>query len=228
MKLLDTPAFAAFRGLSRLRGKRIFHPDGIGLNGVLKIPRTEASPFSFGVFGGPGTHPAVVRLSRGAGLPAPLPDVLGLALRVSDAYGPGLHQDLLLVSSDPSRLLRFAILPGPHGFFSSFFSSVAPFGTPEGSFVLAARCTDRGPSPATAQDAAGVAQGRSFEILAARIGGRWLRVGELKLGRRLADSDVEQLRFNPWNTSAEVRPRGPFMRLRDPAYRGSQAGRAAG
>ena len=39
------------------------------------------------------TDPAVVRMSRGAGLPAPLPDLLGLAIRLPGGAEP---VDLLL------------------------------------------------------------------------------------------------------------------------------------
>ena len=178
------------------------------------------------MFAIPGTHDAIVRLSRGAGVPGPLPDVLGLAFRVTDAYGPGLHQDALLVSSGTAPVLRHAILPGPRGFFSHLYSSVAPFHASGALYVLGARCTDSGPSPSSVEGAAAVAQGRRFEVLVARLGGPWEPVGELRLEERLPGREIEDLRFNPHNTSDDLRPRGPFMRLRDPAYRGSQAGRA--
>jgi hypothetical protein len=50
------------------------------------------------------TEAAVVRLSRGAGLTAPLPDLLGLAVRVP---GDGAPVDLLLSSTGRGRLTRF-------------------------------------------------------------------------------------------------------------------------
>jgi hypothetical protein len=36
-------------------------------------------------------------LSRALGLPEWLPDPCGLAIRAPDAYGPGRHQDLLML-----------------------------------------------------------------------------------------------------------------------------------
>jgi hypothetical protein len=41
----------------------------------------------------------VVRFSRAGGLPEPLPDALGVAVRLPGAYGPGRDQDLLVTSS---------------------------------------------------------------------------------------------------------------------------------
>jgi hypothetical protein len=44
----------------------------------------------------PGTDVGIVRFSRAAGLPAPVPDVLGLALRLGAA---GRQHDLLLATT---------------------------------------------------------------------------------------------------------------------------------
>src|SRR4029450_7999147 len=49
------------------------------------------------------THQALLRFSRGAGLPEPLPDALGVAIKLPDAHGPGVDQDLLLTSSTARR-----------------------------------------------------------------------------------------------------------------------------
>jgi hypothetical protein len=50
-------------------------------------------------------YDAVVRFSRGGGLPEPLPDALGVAVRLPDAYGPGRTQDFLVTSSADLPLL---------------------------------------------------------------------------------------------------------------------------
>jgi hypothetical protein len=50
-------------------------------------------------------YDAVVRFSRGGGLPEPLPDALGVAVRLPDAYGPGRAQDFLVTSSADLPLL---------------------------------------------------------------------------------------------------------------------------
>src|SRR5690348_13975390 len=77
-----------FRALSQLRGARIFHPHGIGYDATLQITSGwEGVPAL-----APGAeHRALVRLSRAAGLPRPLPDALGIGLRLPDVYGEGRH-----------------------------------------------------------------------------------------------------------------------------------------
>ena len=224
---LDKAAAQTFRTLSRLRGKRVVHPQGPGFEAILTISEEGASIVRAGIFSEAGKRDAVVRLSRGAGLPGSLPDVLGLAFRVPDAYGPDAHQDFLLVSSAAPPVFRHAILPGPRGFFAHTYSSVAPYEAQGTLLVFGARCVDGGESPAGLAQVTAAAQGREFEILAARPRGAWHRIASLAIGERLPASTTEALRLNPWNTSDDLRPRGPFMRLRDPAYRGSQAGRGA-
>jgi hypothetical protein len=56
--------------------------------------------------------------------------------------------------------------------------------------------------------------------------GRFAGVGSIRLGRQLPPADGDRLRFNPWNSGGGLRPTGPLMGLRDPAYRGSQRGAA--
>jgi hypothetical protein len=64
-----------------------------------------------------------------------------------------------------------------------------------------------------------------FDLALASLGGRWERRGVISLQERMPDHLTEELAFNPWNTGGAIRPNGPFMGLRDPAYRGSQRGR---
>ena len=52
-----------------------------------------------------------MRFSRGAGLPEPLPDILGVAVRVLDSHGPGGHQDFLLATSSGLPVAHHALLP---------------------------------------------------------------------------------------------------------------------
>ena len=95
---------AAFRAASRLRGERAIHPRGRALVGTLTA--TGGAGTGVALLDSPGRYDVLVRVSRSAGLPELLPDVLGLAVRVLDAHGPGAHQDLLLDSTGPEPLLR--------------------------------------------------------------------------------------------------------------------------
>ena len=75
----------------------------------------------------PGTaRPALLRFSRGAGLPEPLPDALGVAVKLPDAYGPGNDQDLLLTSSTDRPLLRRLLFPAT-SFVRGVFSTALPY-----------------------------------------------------------------------------------------------------
>src|SRR4051794_12115042 len=101
--LVDATAGAAaaalFGATSALRRARTFHPDGAAFESTFVVdepPDRRPTPTGSTLFDQAGECPALVRLSRGAGLPEPLPDIFGLAVRVIDAYGPNAHQDLLV------------------------------------------------------------------------------------------------------------------------------------
>ena len=99
------PAVAAgFSLLAGLRRRRSLHPAGAGYRGRFVVdddhPDRQGVPLVQ-----PGTAAtAVLRLSRAAGLPEPLPDALGVAVKLPDVYGPGADQDLLLTSSIDRQL----------------------------------------------------------------------------------------------------------------------------
>jgi hypothetical protein len=219
----------AFGALTRLRGARIFHPDGVGYRGVLRIERPQRGYPGVPLLQRRGEHPVVFRFSRGAGVPEPLPDVLGLALRIVDVHGRGRHQDFLLVTSADAPLLHHLLLPGVRGFLGQSFSSILLYrvggklrlvgtepagrraGGRGGDLAELARSADRG--------------GLRFRLALAPLTGRWSAVGELAVEERLPDAETDRLAFTPWNTGGGIRPVGPFMGLRRGAYRGSQRAR---
>ena len=205
------------------RGARVFHPDGIGFAARLEITGAEHAEGS--LLSEREVHPAVVRLSRGAGLPGALPDVLGVALRLVDARGHGRHQDLLFASSAQSPLVRHALLPGFRGFFDQFFSTLLPYRIDGAIRMIGLIPVNGGPSPRDLERLAGIARGRRYHLCVAGLGAPWRTVGELEIGERLPDEVIEEMRFSPWNTGADLRPQGPLMGFRDAAYRGSQEGR---
>ena len=86
-----------FELIARRRRARALHPEGTVRAATLTV---HAGPLPA------GEHPAIVRLSRGLGLPDALPEVVGLAIRL-----PGLDQDLLLsgLGRDP-RTHRYTSL----------------------------------------------------------------------------------------------------------------------
>ena len=157
----------------------------------------------------PASTGAIVRLSRGVGLPKPLPDVLGLAVRIVDAHGPNRHQDLLLVTSVDAPVLHHLILPGPLGSYGQSYSSVLPYRLGDRlalvgalprrpDFELADGAGRRSPhAPSAACASASAPRTRRRRRCASTS------------GTRAAGSD----------------PTGPFQGIRAPAYRGSQSGR---
>jgi hypothetical protein len=82
-----------------------------------------------------GVDDADVRVSRAIGLPAPWPDIRGLAVRVPT--GPDAHGDLLFASTGRSRLGRFMLLPA-RTFSSRTYSTLFPYRTVSGPLLLAA------------------------------------------------------------------------------------------
>jgi hypothetical protein len=222
---------AAFRLLARLRGGRALHPVGLGFRGRLEItPAARRWPGAELLAPGAG-YDALVRFSRGAGLPEPLPDALGVAVRLPDAYGPGRPQDFLVTSSADLPLARRLLFPG-RSFLRRSFSSALPYrvGGRRVVTVLTPRPAPNGaPWPRTgralADLSAAAASGRlAYELRLAGSLGRSRPVGVLAVGRPLDPAATAALRFNPYTTGPGIRPVGRLNRLRRPSYRASQQG----
>lgn len=211
-----------FEGLSRLRGKRIFHPFGVGFEARLTPLGEESGAAAFDREGR-----ALVRLSRSFGLPESLPDPCGLAFRVPDAHGPGRHQDLLLASSAAPPGGRHTLMPS-RGFADRPYSSVLPYRLREETVILGARAMAVAPGPKLGDLRERQAADLEFEILVAGFRGEWRPIARLALGERLPPQQTERLDLDPTNTGGGLELVGLLNRLRGPAYRGSQEGRAAG
>jgi len=234
------PAVAGgFYALAALRRRRSLHPAGIGYEGWLRVPdqgqvRAGVPPFQAGT-----TRPALLRFSRGAGLPEPLPDALGVAIKLPDAHGPGVDQDLLLTSSTDRPLLRRLLFPA-RSFVRGAFSTALPYDLGSNRVVLllvpahsnAGRSADgdghRAAGGALAELRAAAANGLGFELRTARTFGRSRPLATLRIGPPLPAEQTEALRFNPWTTGPGIRPTGWLNLLRDAAYRASQRGRSRG
>ena len=203
-----------FAALSAMRRKRFFHPEGVTYSGTVSFTSTSLGlPFA-------GEAEAHVRLSKGAGTPGSLPDVLGLAIKF-----PELGQDLLLATSGDNALTRHLLLPAS-GFFSQPYSSVLPYELANRLVVFGARASLQagGHNPKDGADIANeVRQGTMrFELTVAAVGeGRSEDFGSLVLKEELA-GDIS---FNPWNCRPPLKPAGPLNRLRLDTYKASQAAR---
>ncbi len=221
-------ATGAFWGaISALRRhRRSLHTNGDAYEAELVIERPQG--VGVPLFDEPGRRPAIARLSRGAGLPEPVPDILGIAIRIVDAHGPGAHQDFLLATSAGLPVAHHLLLPAT-SFFSRTFSSVLPYSIGGSTRLVGARAL-AGPPHGGDQGLGGVATAAArrelaYELSLARPFGRFARVARLELGAQMPADEAERLRFNPWNSGGGIVPAGPFQGVRLPAYEGSQKGR---
>jgi hypothetical protein len=211
---LSTVSAALFAGLSAVRGKRVFHPRGDTYEGTVT--------FHEGALGAPfhGPHGALVRLSRGAGLPRSLPDLFGLAVKI-----PEIGQDLLFATSGSGSVTRHTLLPA-RGFFRLPYSSVLPYELDGRLVVLGAQADAalRRDAAAHTDDLAPlVASGKlRFDLTLAGLGSREVEVIGALVVDRVHVGDVS---FNPWNSHPRLRPAGGLNRLRRESYRSSQEAR---
>jgi hypothetical protein len=217
------PVARAMRALSERRGKRAFHPHGVGFAAVLR----PTGPGGHGAAALEREADAVVRLSRSLGLPEWLPDPCGLGLRIPDAHGPARHQDLLLASSGAAPVARHAVLPA-RGFGDRPYSTLLPYRLGGRLVVICARAvTTDGPGPLLRELRTRGVGGLEFELAIAGPRGPRATVARLTLGERVADEEIERLELNPANTGGGLELAGFINRLRVPSYRSSQLGRRA-
>jgi hypothetical protein len=202
MDLLTLPRTALASSLgaaTAVRGSRVFHPKGSTFAARLTVAPTTT--WGARVLDEPAEHEGVVRLSRAVGLPHPLPDAEGLALRLPCLGMGGAPLDLLVNSA-----WRFVFAPAV---LSPVWSAILPHRTPQGLVLLGARPL-------------GDARTDGFEMLAAQPLGAWQTWGELLLGEPL---DGEELRFEPTLGADDLQPVQLFRALRARAYERSQAHR---
>ena len=207
------------------RGKAV-HPAGAVHRAELIVPGIPGAPPGSTLLSTPARHTAIVRFSRSVGMPRPLPDLLGMSIRVLDCYGPGNDQDLLLVSSADHPLGHFIFLPARDVWQRPYTSSL-PYRAGSDSFLLGALADPASPRPDGADeldrlDKAAATGELRFRIAVAAPTGRFRPVATLWVGPRLAP-DADALRFNPWITGGGLEPGGWLNRTRRAAYPMSQA-----
>jgi hypothetical protein len=199
--------------LARLRHGKPMHPRGAAFSAVLERDGT-------GGWGVPwldarATDSVVVRLSRGAGLPAPLPDLLGLAIRLPAESGAPV--DLLLTTTGRGPVSR--LVPVVRRDTAAVHSSIMGYRSDAGTLRIAALPegddVPSEPAPlATEVERAGL----SFTLAAARGRGPWVPFGRLVLDEPSDPLDPD-VRFDAvLNAPPGLLPDGPMARFRAPAY----------
>jgi hypothetical protein len=231
-RLTDTVTSTAMRAGSAVRHARVFHPRGVAYRGTVEIrPSGSAGRPTLDVplLDDGGSFSALLRFSRGASLPEPLPDVLGVAVRILDAHGSGQDQDLLLGSSFELPLARQLLLPA-FAISGSTLSSVLPYrlGT-AGTVVFGARLQGQDGRPLAhlpALTAAIEAGEVHLDLRYASRFGRWHPFADVRIGEQLPVEEADALRFNvDEKTGGGIQPQGWWQALRRHAYTASQAAR---
>lgn len=162
---------------ARRTGSRPLHPRGVVLPASIRLGDDPDAPGAVEAFDGP----AVVRLSRAAGLARPWPDVHGLAVRWERR---GRAEALLLSGTGTGAVTRFVLAPrrrvvdGP-------FTTLMPFRSPDGPVVVAAL-------PRARADG-----GLDVLLLSARLRGPWHRWGALRVDAPGAGPTDGPVRFDP-------------------------------
>ena len=206
------------RAASLLRGERVIHAKGTTVHGRLVVP--GGAGLGVPLLDEPGRHDVLVRFSRALGLPDRLPDVLGLAVRVLDAHGPGRHQDLLLDSTVGLPVLRR--LPVPQkDLLGALYTSMTDYDLGGRRRLLGVLPDAGAPSTGHLDELAGRGDGARLR-LAYHEGRRWRDVAVLELGRPVPDGRT--VRFAPDVTGGGIRPAGWLHDLRRDAYRASHVG----
>jgi hypothetical protein len=216
----------ALAGLAAVRGGKAVHPAGAVHRARLVVDGAAHAPRASELLSAPAEHPALMRFSRSLGLPRPVPDLLGVSLRVLDAYGPERHQDFMLVTSVDLPVLHHLFVPATD-VQQRLYSSSLPYRAGDETFLVGVVPDAESPRPSGDDEldrlSRAAATGRlSFGLSIAPVGGRFRRVGSLHVGERM-DHAADALRFNPFNCGGGLRPAGALNRLRDYAYPLSQA-----
>jgi hypothetical protein len=215
------PVTSTFDALARLRHGRVFHPRGVLLQG--EFTARSAGPLPLPAH----TLPVVARLSKGAGTPGSIPDILGLALRISSGNGPW---DFTFASAGSAPIARMLLHPAT-SWSRAHYSSLAPYRANDSLVWLLAKAEDGPPnSDASLADVARLSGQRflRFTVSSATVAGQWEAAADVRL--HSIAPDCEHPNFDPMThhpPSMSLYPRW-LSGLRERAYRGSRHGRGAG
>lgn len=205
--------------LSRIRGKRIFHPAGIAYKARFEFTEAGSSLLDINITNG---YDATVRFSRAIGLPPALPDFHGLAIRI--AIKEQTNLDLLMVTSGAGTFSKYIFLPAKR-FLNHWYSSGLRYQAGDKNGVFMVRHWMPGNGPQLYDDLEVARKERQPFTLMFKYGNRDIVIGTLILIQSLSPEESTRLRYNIWNTIDSVQPLGWINRLRREVYIKSQKGR---
>ena len=230
MPALTRAAIAAFDLLARWRAARAFHPSGALFAGRVEL---EGNSPTVTALGGPAVHPALVRVSKGAGTPGRLPDLLGVAIRLTDL--PEGPVDLLYTTVGRHRVTG-ALLAPTTGWCARPYSTLLPYRADGVRVTLGLRPRQpdraRGTAP---QDARSAVRGGPlvFTLAEKRARTPWAPIGRLVVDLPMPDGaaddgpgGAEPVTFDPVvDAHPRLRPVRFLAHVREAAYTGSRRGR---
>ena len=189
---------AATGALTLRPAAKPFHPRGHVVTATLR--RFGAEPTTGSEWlDTAGVDEVLVRQSRAIGLPAPLPDIFGLAVRVPIDEGYG---DLLLASTGLGQLTRYA-LTAARSPQRRPMTTLLPYRTPAGPVLLSAVFRDE----------------TTIELSWAVRSGDWHRFAELSLAEAPGEEPDQMVSFDPVkNELPGLQTYDWVRRLREPAY----------
>jgi hypothetical protein len=189
------------------RARKPLHPDGRVISARLRR-QGLATPVGVAFLDEPGDQAVVVRESRAIGLPEPLPDIHGLAIRVVNADDtPG---DLLLATTGWGRVSRF-VLTATRTTYGRPMTSLLPYRTEAGPVVIGARSALPG----------------VVELACAVGAGDWQPFAELAISPEPAPDP--EISFDPVLNQVSGLQQYPVVtRLREPAYLAARRSRRGG
>ena len=151
------------------------------------------------------TDEVVVRESRAIGLPRRLPDIQGLAIKVTNADGS--HGDLLFATTGLGRLTRF-VLTFSRTTYGRPLTTLLPYDTAAGPLLLGARSSG----------------GQTVELACSVGGAEWRHFADLRLTQ--TDAADQAVSFDPVrNQLPGLEQYGWVTRLRAPAYQEARQSR---
>lgn len=204
---------AVFHAVGVLRRDRALHPRGVTVRAVASINGQGGSGVPW--LDEAGDTEVTMRVSRATGLPRPLPDIHGLALRVPGAaLDRDRPADLLFADTGDSTLRRFVLAPrrrpdaGP-------MTTLLPYRSARGPLVLRVV-----PGGGTRYDDRVAAR---YALSYALGTGQWREVGHLVVGALLPEP-VDRVRHDPvLNVLPGLSQYGYVARLREPSYRAARS-----
>lgn len=199
--------------IGRLRAPlKPLHPRGVVVEATMRR-HGVSPPTGVGWLDEPGQDEAVLRCSRAVGLPPPLPDILGMAIRFQWGQAP---VDLLFATTGQGPAGRFVLLPRRAPLVAEApYTTLLPYRGPDGPILLAARPRHRdGALELRLAAAAGRGSWQEFATV----------VGQAP-GEHGSDSDID---FDPIrNALPDLPPYGWVRRLREPSYVAARSTRDA-